>query len=70
MQARESNLTRCVDSRVDAYLIKRLDHRVTKSLGRNQLNATLAEWSKALRSGRSIFGCVGSNPTGCMKYFF
>ena len=27
--------------------------------------AVLAEWSKALRSGRSIFGCVGSNPTGC-----
>ena len=23
----------------------------------------MAEWSKALRSGRSIFGCVGSNPT-------
>ena len=29
--------------------------------------AFLAEWSKALRSGRSIFGCVGSNPTEC-KY--
>jgi hypothetical protein len=26
----------------------------------------LAEWSKALRSGRSIFGFVGSNPTGCI----
>ena len=23
----------------------------------------MAEWSKALRLGRSIFGCVGSNPT-------
>ena len=37
--------------------------------------AVLAEWSKALRSGRSIFGCVGSNPTGCndivnVKVFF
>ena len=28
--------------------------------------ATLAEWSKALRSGRSISGCVGSSPTGCI----
>ena len=27
--------------------------------------AFLAEWSKALRLGRSIFGCVGSNPTEC-----
>ena len=31
--------------------------------------AVLAEWSKALRSGRSIFGCVGSNPTGCNIIF-
>ena len=23
----------------------------------------MAEWSKALRLGRSIFGCVGSNTT-------
>ena len=23
----------------------------------------MAEWSKALRSGRSLFGGVGSNPT-------
>ena len=28
-------------------------------------NAVLAEWSKALRSGRNLFGGVGSNPTGC-----
>ena len=28
--------------------------------------AFLAERSKALRSGRSIFGCVGSNPTECI----
>jgi hypothetical protein len=27
--------------------------------------AVLAEWSKALRSGRNLFGGVGSNPTGC-----
>ena len=26
-------------------------------------NGRMAEWSKALRLGRSIFGCVGSNPT-------
>ena len=31
--------------------------------------AFLAERSKALRSGRSIFGCVGSNPTECIDYF-
>lgn len=29
-------------------------------------NASMAEWSKALRSGRSFFGSVGSNPTGCI----
>ena len=28
--------------------------------------AVLAEWSKALRLGRSPFGGVGSNPTGCI----
>ena len=27
--------------------------------------ASVAEWSMALRSGRSLFGGVGSNPTGC-----
>ena len=31
--------------------------------------ATLAEWSKASRLGRDIFGCVGSNPTGCMIFY-
>ena len=34
-------------------------HLVTSSA------ASVAEWSKALRSGRSLFGGVGSNPTGC-----
>ena len=29
----------------------------------------MAEWSKALRLGRNIFGCVGSNPTPCTSYF-
>ena len=28
--------------------------------------AAVAEWSKALRSGRNLFGGVGSNPT-CSK---
>ena len=28
----------------------------------------MAEWSKALRSGRSLFGGVGSNPTGCTPH--
>ncbi len=32
-------------------------------------DAFMAEWSKALRSGRSIFGCVGSNPTECKKIY-
>ena len=27
------------------------------------LHGEVAEWSKALRSGRSLFGGVGSNPT-------
>ena len=30
----------------------------------------MAEWSKALRSGRSIFVCVGSNPTECKKIYY
>ena len=28
----------------------------------------MAEWSKALDSSSSIFGCVGSNPTGTIFY--
>ena len=32
--------------------------------------AFLAECSKALRSGRSFFGSVGSNPTGCIHLYF
>ena len=35
------------------------------TVGAKLLRAFLAEGSKALRSGRSIFGCVGSNPTEC-----
>lgn len=30
----------------------------------------MAEWSKALRLGRSLFGGVGSNPTGCNSLFY
>ena len=29
----------------------------------NKRHGEVAEWSKALRSGRSLFGGVGSNPT-------
>ena len=29
----------------------------------------MAEWSKALRLGRNLFGGVGSNPTGCTNAF-
>ena len=29
----------------------------------------MAEWSKALRSGRSLFGGVGSNPTLTIYHF-
>ena len=47
------------------YLIKRLDHRVSTECQYVYSRALLAERSKALRSGRSIFGCVGSNPTEC-----
>src|SRR5690349_12349641 len=36
----------------------------------NKIIAVLAEWFKASRSGRDIFGCVGSNPTGCILLFF
>ena len=33
------------------------------------MDARMAEWSKALDSRSSIYGCVGSNPTS-RKYFF
>ena len=29
----------------------------------------MAEWSKALVLGTSIFGCVGSNPTSVILFF-
>ena len=32
--------------------------------------ARVAEWSKALCSGRSIFGCGGSNPLACIRFLF
>jgi hypothetical protein len=32
-------------------------------------DAILAEWSKAIRSGRTIFGCVSSNLTDCISLF-
>ena len=35
--------------------------KMNKQLGSYQVN--LAEWSKAPRSGRGLFGGVGSNPT-------
>ena len=31
--------------------------------------ATMAEWSKAADLRSAIFGCVGSNPTGCINIF-
>ena len=33
---------------------------------KNSLTARVAEWSKALVSGTSLFGGVGSNPTSCI----
>ena len=36
---------------------------VNKKQKTTKTNAWLAEWSKALDSSSSIFGCVGSNPT-------
>ena len=34
------------------------------------LQGSVAEWSKALVSGTSLFGGVGSNPTAIMVYFW
>ena len=33
---------------------------------RNNSDANMTEWSKVLRSGRSVFARVGSNPTVCI----
>ena len=32
--------------------------------------ASVTEWSKVLRSGRSVFARVGSSPTACIYLFF
>ena len=32
--------------------------------------ASVTEWSKVLRSGRSVFARVGSSPTACIFTFF
>ena len=36
---------------------------------RNNSEANMTEWSKVLRSGRSVFARVGSNPTVCIFPF-
>ena len=40
--------------------------------GREELEpeANVTEWSKVLRSGRSVFARVGSSPTVCIFLFF
>ena len=43
--------------------IKRCQIRIVVSQKFPITNGRMAEWSKALRLGRSIFGCEGSNPT-------
>ena len=35
-----------------------------------ELEASVTEWSKVLRSGRSVFARVGSSPTACIFAFF
>lgn len=52
------------------HLMKRLDHSLSTACHIYTYEALLAERSKALRSGRSIFGCVGSNPTECIYFCF
>ena len=39
------------------------EHTQIKIYQENYQRGRMAEWSKALRLGRSIFGCVGSNTT-------
>ena len=33
------------------------------------MEASVTEWSKVLRSGRSVFARVGSSPTACIFHF-
>ena len=44
--------------------VKRERKEITKK--HNKISARVAEWSKALVSGTSLFGGVGSNPTSCI----
>ena len=45
---------------------KKSTDRETKEQYRYRIEARVAEWSKALVSGTSLFGGVGSNPTSCI----
>ena len=47
--------------RVNVYFISAMERRNTE--------ANMTEWSKVLRSGRSVFARVGSNPTVCIFLF-
>ena len=50
-------------------LISRCNNK-NESSQENVSSGRMAERSKALRSGRSIFGCVGSNPTPVNSFCF
>ena len=47
--------------RVNVYFISAMERKNTE--------ANMTEWSKVLRSGRSVFARVGSNPTVCIFLF-
>ena len=47
---------------VNVYFISAMERKNTE--------ANMTEWSKVLRSGRSVFARVGSNPTVCIFTFF
>ena len=40
-----------------------------RAVKKQQTEANVTEWSKVLRSGRSVFARVGSSPTVCIFPF-
>ena len=40
-----------------------------RAVEKQQTEANVTEWSKVLRSGRSVFARVGSSPTVCIFVF-
>ena len=50
--------------------LQTMDRFYKYACSRGFSEASVTEWSKVLRSGRSVFARVGSSPTACIFAFF